>query len=63
MSDTPRTDSQIGSLANASDDTCCWLEIGLPRTLERELAEKDRKIAALQVAVNLALDALERGRK
>lgn len=37
MSDTPRTDSQLGSLANAPDDTCCWLEIGLPRTLEREL--------------------------
>lgn len=33
------------------------------RTLERELAEKDREIVALQSQLNLALDALERGRK
>jgi hypothetical protein len=46
MSDTPRTDSQLGSLTNAPDDTCCWIEIRLPREIERELT-----------AANLALNA------
>ena len=64
MSDTPRTDEYYANLHG-----CCQPEThadsmaDFSRTLERELAEKDRKIAALQSAVNLALDALDRSRK
>lgn len=63
MSDTPRTDKYIG---DGNEDNMTEGEIAIclfARTLERELAEKDREIVALQSQLNLALDALERGRK
>lgn len=54
MSDTPRTDAAAA---------CQQDMIGLCRTLERELAEKDRKIIVLQTQINLALDSMNRTRK
>jgi hypothetical protein len=37
--DTPETNSHLGSLANSPDDTAMWMEIGLPRQFERERDE------------------------
>jgi hypothetical protein len=42
--DTPETNSHLGSLANSPDDTAMWLEIGLPRQLERERDEARREL-------------------
>jgi hypothetical protein len=52
--DTPETNSHLGRHSNSPDDTAMWLEIGLPRQLERERDEARCELQRVKTTTHAA---------
>ena len=61
MSDTPRTDAKESETEDGGMERHAYYGWKFARTLERELAEKDREIEMMRPVVDLAIAAKSQG--